>query len=570
MTPASPDAPDEVFDVVVVGAGAGGLTAASAAAARGCSVLLLEQADVVGGTTAISGGMVWIPANHKSAAVQRPDSLDVARTYLAETVPGTDRKRLETFLASGDAAIRDLEARTSLRLQPVVTYPDYYPDLPGATLGGRVLEPVPFDARVLGKAFALVRDPLPEFMLFGGMMISRQDIPHLRRMAKSPRSALHVAKLLFKYGLQRLGSRRGTTLYLGNALVARLLKSALDLGVTIRTCTTVNRLEADANGRIAVLETSDASPRLHRLRARRGVVLATGGISHDAELRRNFMPDSVGALTATVAAGDAPRGARLAMAIGAQLSAPTRDGAFWVPASTFTRTDGSRGVYPHTVTDRAKPGLIAVDGKGERFVNEAVSYHEFVRAQFAHANSAIPAWLICDSHFLWKYGLGKIKPFTTSVSAHVKSGYLRRADTLGELAQQIGAPQRALEHTVAAFNKDAERGEDPVFGRGSNVYQRSLGDADQQPNPCVAPLKDAPFYAVAVQPADLGMSAGIVTDDQARVLAADGRPITGLYACGNDMASVMEGAYPGPGITLGPALTFGWIAGRHAAGDGGI
>ncbi|KZD21094.1 FAD-dependent oxidoreductase [Tardiphaga robiniae] len=567
MTPASPDAPEDVFDVVVVGAGAGGLTAASTAAAQGCSVLLLEQADVVGGTTAISGGMVWIPANHKAAAAQRPDSLDAARTYLAETVPGTDRQRLETFITSGDAAIRDLEARTSLRLQPVVTYPDYYPDLPGATAGGRVLEPVPFDARSLGKAFALVRDPLPEFMLFGGMMISRQDIPHLRRMAKSPRSALHVAKLLFKYGLQRLGARRGTTLYLGNALVARLLKSALDLGVTVRTCNTVNRLEADANGRVAMLETRDASARLHRVRARRGVVLATGGISHDADLRRDFVPDSAGALTATVSAGDAPRGARLAMAIGAQLSAPTRDGAFWVPASTFTRADGSRGVYPHTVTDRAKPGLIAVDSNGQRFVNEAVSYHEFVRAQLAHANSAIPAWLICDSRFLWKYGLGKIKPFTASVSSDVQSGYLKRAKTLGELARQIGAPSTALEHTVAAFNKDAERGEDPAFGRGSNVYQRSLGDADQQPNPCVAPLKDGPFYAVAVQPADLGMSAGIVTDDQARVLATGGRPISGLYACGNDMASVMEGAYPGPGITLGPALTFGWLAGRHVASE---
>lgn len=570
MTQGSSAAPDDVFDVVVVGSGAGGLTAASTAAAQGCSVLLLEQAEVVGGTTAISGGMVWIPANHKAAAAQRADTLDTARTYLAETVPGNDRKRLETFLASGDAAIRDLEACTSLRLQPVITYPDYYPDLPGATPGGRVLEPVPFEASVLGKAFTLVRNPLPEFMLFGGMMISRADIPHLRRMSKSLRSALHVAKLLFKYGVQRLGARRGTTLYLGNALVGRLLKSALDLGVIIRTCTTVTQLEADASGRIAVLETRDASARLHRVHARRGVVLATGGISHDVELRRQFVPSSAGDLSATVGAGDAPRGARLATAIGAQLSSPTREGAFWVPASVFTRADGSRGVYPHTVTDRAKPGLIAVDSNGQRFVNEAVSYHEFVRAQLANANSAIPAWLICDSRFIWKYGLGKIKPFTTSLNADVASGYLKRADTLVNLARLIGAPPPALSHTVETFNQHAEQGEDPAFGRGSNIYQRSLGDADHAPNPCVAPIKDGPFYAVAVRPADLGMSAGLVTDDQARVLAADGQAIPGLFACGNDMASIMEGAYPGPGITLGPALTFGWIAGRKAAADGGI
>jgi hypothetical protein len=567
MMQATSAGPDDVFDVVVVGAGAGGLTAASTAAAQGCSVLLLEQADVVGGTTAISGGMVWIPANHKAAAAQRPDSLDAARTYLAETVPSTDRKRLETFLVSGDAAIRDLEARTSLRLQPVATYPDYYPDLPGATPGGRVLEPVPFDARVLGKAFALVRDPLPEFVLFGGMMISRADIPHLRRMSKSLSSALHVAKLLLRYGWQRLGARRGTTLYLGNALVGRLLKSALDLGVTIRTSTTVTRLDADHTGRVDLLETRDASQRLHRVRARRGIVLASGGISHDAELRRNFVPDSAGDLSATVAAGNGPSGARLATAIGGRLSTPTRDGAFWVPASTFARADGSLGVYPHTVTDRAKPGLIAVDGNGQRFVNEAVSYHEFVRAQLARANSAIPAWLICDSRFLWKYGLGKIKPFTRFMDADVTSGYLKRGQTLGELAQSIGVPPLALTKTVDIFNQDAARGKDPLFGRGSNIYQRSLGDADQQPNPCVAPIITGPFYAVAVKPADLGMSAGIVTDDQARVCDAEGRPITGLYACGNDMASIMEGAYPGPGITLGPALTFGWIAGRQAAAE---
>lgn len=567
MTQASPDAPDDVFDVVVVGAGAGGLTAACTAAAQGCSTLILEQAEVVGGTTAISGGMVWIPGNHKAAAAGRADSLDAARTYLAATVPGADRKRLETFLASGDAAIRDLEARTSLRLQPVVTYPDYYPDLPGATPGGRVLEPVPFDARALGPAFALVRDPLPEFMLFGGMMISRQDIPHLRRMAKSPRSALHVAKLLLRYGVQRLGARRGTTLYLGNALVARLLKSALDLGVVIRTRATVSGLERDVAGRVCVLDIRDASGQARRVRARRGVVLATGGLSHDEDLRRRFVPDSAGTLTATVGGGDAPRGGRLAMAIGAALSAPTHDGAFWVPASTFTRADGTGGVYPHTVTDRAKPGLIAVDGNGERFVNEAVSYHEFVRAQLAHANRAIPAWLICDRRFLWKYGLGKIKPFALSVERDVRSGYLKRADTLAALAGAIGVPVARFEATVTAFNRDAERGEDPAFGRGGNVYQRSLGDADRQPNPCVAPLTQAPFYAVAVRPADLGMSAGIVTDDEARVLAADGTPIAGLFACGNDMASVMEGAYPGPGITLGPALTFGWLAGRRVAAE---
>ena len=200
------------YDAIVVGAGAGGLTAACTAAMKGCSVLLAEQAEVVGGTTAISGGMVWLPANHKMAAAQRPDSLDAARAYLQAAAPGADRVRLEAFLAHGDEALRDLEAHTSLRLQPVLTYPDYYPQLPGATAGGRVLEPVPFDARALGKAFALVRPPLPEFMLFGGMMISRADIPHLRRATKSLRSAARAAQLVLQYAWQRLGAPRGASL----------------------------------------------------------------------------------------------------------------------------------------------------------------------------------------------------------------------------------------------------------------------------------------------------------------------------------------------------------------------
>ncbi|WP_315780094.1 MULTISPECIES: FAD-dependent oxidoreductase [unclassified Bradyrhizobium] len=564
MSEAAPADAGGTFDVVVVGAGVGGLTAATVAAADGCSVLLVEQADVIGGTTAISGGMVWIPANHKAAAEGRPDTLEAARAYLQETVPGSDRARLETFLAFGGHALRDLEARTALRLQPVPTYPDYYPDLPGATAGGRVLEPVPFDARALGQAFALLRDPLPEFMLFGGMMISRADIPHLRRVGRSLRSTLHAARLLTRYGLQRLSARRGTTLYLGNALVARLLRSALDHGVTIRTGAAVRQLAADAQGRVSKLEVGDRAGS-RWITARRGVVLATGGLSHDAELRRHYVPQAAGTLSATVDPGAAPRGARLATALGARLSQPTNDGAFWVPASTFTRADGSRGIFPHTVTDRAKPGLIAVDASGQRFVNEAVSYHEFVRAQLAHAG-AIPAWLICDRRFLWTYGLGKVKPFTRSVAGDVASGYLKRADSLDTLAQAIGASPGELARTVSEFNRHAERGEDPAFGRGSNIYQRSLGDADQRPNPCVAPIVEPPFYAVAVYPADLGMSAGIVTDDRARVLRDDGAPITGLFACGNDMASIMAGAYPGPGITLGPALTFGWLAGRIAAG----
>jgi succinate dehydrogenase/fumarate reductase flavoprotein subunit len=554
---------DERCDVLVIGAGAAGLTAAAVAAAEGRRVLLLECSPFVGGTTAISGGMVWVPANHKMAAAGRPDSVDAARAYLAHTVPADDdRAPLDTFIREGDAAIRYLEAKTALRLRPVMSYPDYYPDLPGATPGGRVLEPMPFDARTLGPSFALLRAPLPEFLLFGGMMVHRSDIPHLRRAVRSPKAAWYVAKLLWRHARERLHAPRGTTLHLGNALAGWLFKSAIDLGVDVRTGVTVRRLIVE-KGRVAGAETERTGQAGATLIAARAVILASGGCSHDAALRRRYLPAGA-TLSATVAPGAQRSGADLALEVGAQVSRGTTRRALWVPASSFTRHDGSTGVYPHTVTDRGKPGLIAVDGRGLRFVNESLSYHEFVQAQLR--SEAVPAFLVCDRTFLWKYGLGCVRPFASgrTLAAHLRSGALKRGHALDDLARAIGVPATALQGTVASFNADARRGIDALFGRGGDIYQRHLGDAEQRPNPCVAPIDDAPFYAMAVRPADLGMAAGLVTDASARVLDAGGAPVPGLYACGNDMQSVMNGAYPGPGITLGPALVFGVIASRHA------
>jgi len=555
--------PGEV-DLLVVGAGAAGLAAACTAAAAGLRVMLAEQSDLVGGTSAISGGMVWVPANHLMAAAGRAERLDDARAYLRHTMPpGAEVAPLEAFLTRGDESIRHLEAHTALRLRPVMNYPDYHPAAPGATPGGRVLEPMPFDARTLGPAFARLRAPLPEFMLLGGMMVHRSDLPHLRRAARSPSSAWHVAHLFARYAAERTTAPRGTTLHLGNALVGWLLKSALDLGVVLRTGCRVRQL-LKQDGRVDGAEV-DCGATLRTVHAARGVVLASGGLSHDPARRQDHVPALAGTLSATVPTAGAPSGAALSAEVGGRVSLPGPRQAFWVPASTFTRRDGSTAVFPHTVTDRAKPGLIAVDRHARRFVNEAVSYHDFVTAQLRAGPGAVPAWLLCDRRFLWRYGLGAVRPFSWSVGRWVDSGYLRRAPTIEALAQVIGVPADGLAATVATFNADARRGVDSQFGRGGDVYQRHLGDADQRPNPCVAPIEQPPFFAVAVRPADLGMAAGLVTDGDARVLDADGRTIPGLYACGNDMQSVMNGAYPGPGITLGPALVFGVIAARHAA-----
>ncbi len=557
---------EDRFDLVVVGGGAGGLTAASVAATRGRRVLLVESTPLIGGTTAISGGMVWIPANPHMAEAGLADSLEAARTYLGHTVPaGGDTRPLEAFLARGAEAMRYLEANTALKLRCVTVYPDYYPDRPGATAGGRVLEPLPYDARALGPNFAMLRPPLPEFTLFCGMMVGRSDIPHLRRALRSPVSAARAVRLLARHAFERLRAPRGTTLHLGNALAGRLLQSALDLGVELRTGTTATQLST-AGGRVVGVELEGPGGR-RIVGAPHGVILASGGLSHDPALRGLYVPRQAGTLSATIHPGAPQSGAGLAQAVGAQLSEGAARQGFWVPGSTFTRRNGTPAVFPHTVTDRGKPGLIAVDRGGRRFVNEAVSYHEFVRAQLQAGERAIPAYLVCDRRFLWKYGLGCVQPFSLSTRRLVAAGHLWRAPTLAALAAALGLPVVAFEETVAAFNADARRGIDTAFGRGSDIYQRHLGDAEHGPNPCLAPIEKGPFYAVAVWPADLGMAAGIVTDESARVLGADGTVIPGLYACGNDMQSVMNGAYPGPGITLGPALVFGYIAARHATGN---
>ena len=553
----------QTYDLIVVGAGAAGLTAAAVAAAAGQKVLILESSELIGGTTAISGGMVWIPANHKMVESGIADSVESANAYLDGTLPAeANRSIREAFLSHGDEMVQFLEARTTVRLRCVPIYPDYYPELRGSTAGGRVLEPVPFDGRQLGKAFNRLRPPPPEFTLLGGMMVSREDIPHFRRVTHSLRSFARVSNLIVRYLIQRLGATRGTTLFLGNALAARLYKSVLDLGVDIRLGVKGERLIRN-DGRVVGIEVSDRG-NSQIVHARKGVVLSTGGISHDSDLRQRYVPAQSGSLSAAVDPGTGRPGARLAMQAGAQMRKSCDHGAFWVPTSCFTRTDGSRGKFPHTVTDRAKPGLIAVDSMGKRFVNEAVSYHEFGLAQLRAPAQRVPAYLICDRRFLWKYGLGRVKPFSLAVNAEIHSGYLKRAPTIGLLANAIGIPPAALTATVSAFNANAGQGVDREFGRGTDMYQRHLGDADHRPNPCVAPLETKPFYAVAVYPADLGMSAGIMTDASARVLDEQGVPIPGLYACGNDMNSVMDGAYPGPGITLGPAMTFAYLAARHA------
>jgi hypothetical protein len=322
------------------------MTAACVTAAEGLRVVLIEKSAFVGGTTAVSGGMVWIPANAKAAQAGLADTTERARLYLEQTVDGSFNENARcAFLTSGDKAIAYLERKTSVRLKPVKIYPDYYPDLPGATTGGRVLEPVPFDGRALGEHFRLLRWPLPEFMLLGGMMIDRPDIPHFRRAARSFRSAAHVVRWLARYGWERLFVQRGASLYLGNALAGRLLHSLLMLNVDLLLSATTSHLIYDRTSvrGVAMMKGADRKEIL----ANSGVVPATGGFSHRPEMRSRYLPNSAGALSAACPSNTGD-GIELASLAGGRVWDRNTENAFWTPGSHFVRRDGSEGnISPH-------------------------------------------------------------------------------------------------------------------------------------------------------------------------------------------------------------------------------
>ena len=556
---------DAEYDVVVLGAGAGGMTAALVSAIEGMRTLLIERSDQVGGTTAYSSGTVWIPDNAEQRELEGPSDGAASRAYLDALVGDrADRALREAFLATGPAMLEYLARHAEIRFRVYREQPDYRQDLPGAALGGRPLEPLPFDGRTLGPLFDRLRWPIPELMLFGGMMVTRGEAARLLRLGRSLDALWLGVSLLSRFALDWLRYRRGTRLVLGNALAGRLFRSLLDRGVAIWFDTTTSRLILD-EGRAAglVVERQDGTA---RVRAVRGIVLAGGGFPASPALRERYLPQPVATHTSAFA-GCVGETLLMAQEIGAALGPLGEDNALWFPASVATRRDGSTAVYPHIVLDRGKPGLVAVNAAGRRFVDEAVSYHEFTRAMYrSHRDvPSIPAWLVCDRRFVWRYGLGMIRPRTPILRGAVRRGYLRVADSVDGLARALGVDGAGLRETIAAHNAFARTGVDAEFGKGSNAYDRASGDPEHAPNPCLGPIERPPYCAVAVQPTPLGTSLGLLTDAGARVLDGSRRPIPGLYACGNDMHSVMGGEYPGAGAQLGPAMVFGYLAAKHAS-----
>ena len=537
------------YDLIVLGAGASGMTAALVAAAEGASVLVLESTASIGGTSARSSGTLWIPTADDPGV----------RTYLDALVgPKADRSLREAFLTAGPEMLAFLATHAGFEFRPYAAHPDYRQELPGAATGGRPLEPPEFDGRLLGDQFTHVGWPLPELMLFGGMMITRGEAARLLRAGRSVDGMLLSARLVARFLADRIRYPRGTRLVLGNAIVARLFKALLDRGVPVWREAQTERLIVDARVRGAVVRHAGKTLRIG---ARRGVILAGGGFPANAALREKHLPAPVARHTPAYE-GCVGNTLQLGQQAGGALGASGLDNALWFPSSVATRPDGSTAVYPHIVLDRAKPGLVAVGNSGKRFTDEAVSYHEFTRAMYRTGN--VPAWLVCDRRFLWRYGLGMVRPLTLRVASYVKSGYLQSAGTIEALARKIGVDAEGLARTVRRQNEFARDGVDADFGKGGNAYDRGNGDAAHTPNPCLGPIGRAPYYAVRVEPTPLGTSLGLATSPHAEVLGADGAPVGGLYAVGNDMHSVMGGEYPGAGAQLGPGMTFGYLAALHA------
>ena len=555
---------EAAYDFIVVGGGAGGLAAALFAAIAGGSVLLVEHTEYVGGTTALSAGTTWVPNSQHASSVNPGDTPEAARRYLDGVVGNFARASLrEAFLEAGPKAIATLEAQSDVKFRPYKMHPDYEQQAEGASLNGRALEPLPFDGRALGDAFGLVRPPIPEFTILGGMMVDRTDINHLLAIRKSRASFAHASRILARYAFDRLRYKRGTRLVMGNALVGQFLLSLQKRGAAIVTRTSVKAFLTDASGVCGVELVSGDATRC--VRARLGVVLAAGGYGRNPKHRAEMLhqPTPEYSPTAPGHTGDMQA---LALELGARIGEGGADNAFWAPVSVRKRPDGSMAVFPHFVLDRSKPGTVCVDQSGRRFVNESSSYHVFARAMFEHnrMTPSIPCFLITDAEGLRKYGLGMVRMGTRNLKPYLADGYLVSADTIPALAAKLGVDAPDLQATIADINRFAETGVDTLFGRGTTAYHRVNGDASHGPNPTLGPIRTAPFYAVRLYPGDIGAANGLVIDEDARVMRTDDTPVGNLYACGAEAASIMGGTYPGPGITIGPAIVMAYRAVQNA------
>ncbi|SFP42766.1 Succinate dehydrogenase/fumarate reductase, flavoprotein subunit [Geopseudomonas sagittaria] len=555
-------------DVLVIGSGAAGLSAAVTAAWHGQQVVLVEKDPVFGGATAWSGGWMWVPCNPLARRAGIVEDPELPRTYLKHELGDKyDAARIDAFLAAAPRMVEFFERHTALQFADGNQIADIHGDSPGAGTGGRSVIAAPYDGREVGELIHRLRKTMRETSFVGMPIMAGKDLAAFMNVTRSPAAFVYAGKRFGRHLVDLARHGRAMQLVNGVALVARLAKSAADLGVQLIESAPARRLLLE-DGAVhgAMVATVSGELSIH---ARKAVVLAAGGFPNDIERRKALFPRTPTghehlALPPLGASGD---GLRLGESAGGQVATDLVSPVAWAPVSLVMHKDGSSGHFPHII-ERGKPGIIGVLADGRRFVNEANGYYDYTAAMVAAVppEQEVASWLVCDHRFQRRYGLGISRPAPVPLGPWLRNGYLKTGKTIEELARACGIDPAGLAATVADYNRHARNGEDPAFGRGSTPYNRKQGDASQQPNPCVAPIEHGPFYAVKVQPGCFGTFAGLKTNAHAQVLDGEGQPIAGLYAAGTDMASIMGGHYPAGGINLGPAVTFGYIAGRHIAG----
>lgn len=555
-------------DLIVIGSGAAGLSAAVTAAYHGLKVIVVEKADTLGGATAWSGGWMWAPLNPLAKAAGIHEEAETVRTYLRhELGERYDAERIDAFLDAVPQMVSFFHENTALQFADGNAIADIHGDSPGAGTGGRSIIAAPFDGRELSPpTLKKLRKTMPETAFLGMPIQAGPDLRAFLTVTRSFASLLHVGKRFTRHlwDLARYG--RAMQLVNGVALTGRLAKSAETLGVEMWVSSPAKQLITEAGRVSGVVVERDGHEII--LKARCGVVLAAGGFPWDIERRKALFPRTPTGqehwpLPPASANGD---GLRLGESAGGEVDTSLYSPVAWAPVSLVPARHGQTGHFPHII-DRAKPGVIGVLSNGQRFVNEASGYYDYVDAMMKSApeDETPCSWLVCTHEVQRRYGLGITRPAPVPFRHWIKKGYLKSGNTIEELARQCGIDPVGLAHTIAHYNEHARAGEDPDFGRGSTPYNRKGGDPDHTPNPCVAPLEKGPFYAIKVVPGCFGTFAGLKTNSHAQVINSQGIPIEGLYAAGTDMASIMGGYYPAGGINLGPAMTFGYIAGHHAA-----
>jgi len=561
---------DKELDVLVVGSGAGALTAAVVAHLEGCKdVLVIEKSEKYGGTSAMSGGGIWIPNSHYARAQGVNDSAEEAFKYMKSVIGNeVSEERMRCYVEKASEMLAYMDKNTQLKYE-TVPYSDYYPEKPGGKEGHRTHQPVPMHGKKLGTHFNALREPPSQVLVAGKFTMTMKEGRAFLTQAKG---WMWIAVMMaLRYYLDipgRLKGSRSRRLTMGNALIGRLRWSMLERGIDLWLNTPLIEL-IEENGVVVGAVIEKNGQRL-RVRTRKGVVIGAGGFEHNQTLRETYLPKPTSAEWSGSQTHNTGDGILAAMKVGADTDLMNH--AWWAPAVKIPGWERPFIIF----AERSLPGLVIVNKAGKRFANEAAPYLES-GLSFYQANDeqspSIPAYVVFDAVFRKKFPFGPIPPGYTMPDNRMSKriwGSLVKADSIAELAEKIGVEGKGLADTIEKNNRYAITGNDPDFHRGESYYDRYYGDAGTKPNPCIAPIAQAPYYALPIYPGDIGTKGGVVTDTYARALDQKGAIIPGLYVIGNSAASVMGSKYPGAGATLGPAMTFGYLAALHIAGKIGM